>query len=391
MDRPRRRRARGGCARPAAPPRHGRRPRAGPGSSRPGRATTRRASTTATSSGTSSMTTSERAWGSRTMSRASSSRSSPHNSIRRLASSRSTFATLMKTERVTADGAVRTASATIAWFLRSRPTGRTLIGAETLTAGGEERAASVATRICASPDRVASLEASSRASPRSPRVGAGTRPSSACRTRPRSVVSLTTIRAVRSAAMTLTFPPVGRSLRAAIAASRAAARRFGATSVAPMLAEVSMTSTTSRDEPGRAFQERSCREQHQHKDQQQLDEQQEASAQALPWRVGLDIGQQPAPQQRGRDDGLVASQLEQVHRDHGGDEHEAGEGERADERHRVSPGPGAGAARRTSGRRGSGRTRGRRSSPGASRTGPPGPSSRRRAAPCRHRSWPGPP
>ena len=35
----------------------------------------------------------------------------------------------MNTERVTADGDVRTASATMAWFLRSRPTGSTLTGA----------------------------------------------------------------------------------------------------------------------------------------------------------------------------------------------------------------------------------------------------------------------
>ena len=195
------------------------------------------------------MTTSARACASSVTSRASRRRSSPHSSMRRSARSRSTLAMLMNTERVTADGAVRTAMATIAWFLRSRPTASTLTGAETLTAGGDERAASVATRICASPERVASFEASSSASPRSPRVGAGRRSSIACRTRPRSVVSLTTIRAVRSAAMTLTLPPVGRSLRAAIAASRAAARRFGATSVAPMLAEVSITRTTSRASP----------------------------------------------------------------------------------------------------------------------------------------------
>ncbi len=155
----------------------------------------------------------------------------------------------MKTERVTADGDVRTARATIAWFFRSRPTGRTLIGASTFVVGIVARAASVATRICASPERAASLEASSRASPRSPRLAAGSRPSRAWRTRPMSVVSLTTMRALRSTAMTLTRPPVGRSARASMAAARAAAIRFGATSVAAMLAEVSMTSTMSRASP----------------------------------------------------------------------------------------------------------------------------------------------
>ena len=45
--------------------------------------------------------------------------------------SRSRLATLTNTDRVTADGDVRTASATIAWFFRSRPTGRTLMRAFT--------------------------------------------------------------------------------------------------------------------------------------------------------------------------------------------------------------------------------------------------------------------
>ncbi len=161
----------------------------------------------------------------------------------------SRLATLTKTERVTADGAARTARATIAWFLRSRPTGSTRIGASTLALGAVASAASVATRIWASPERAASLPASSSASPRSPRIAVGVRSSSAWRTRPRSEVSLTTIRALRSAAMTLTLPPVGRSRSAAMAASRAAAIRFGVMSVAAMLAEVSMTSTTSLARP----------------------------------------------------------------------------------------------------------------------------------------------
>ena len=54
---------------------------------------------------------------------------------RRLAASRSRLATLTNTDRVTADGAVRTASATMAWFFRSRPTDRTLTGAATRPVG----------------------------------------------------------------------------------------------------------------------------------------------------------------------------------------------------------------------------------------------------------------
>ena len=197
------------------------------------------------------MTTSERAWGSSSRSRTSIRPPSPHTSRRRAARSRSRLATLTKTERVTADGAVRTARATIAWFFRSRPTGRTVTFAGTVapSAIGVASAPSVATRICASPERAASLPASSSASPRSPRPLVTAMPSSAWRTRPRSVVSLTTIRALRSAAMTLTLPPVGRSRSAPMAAALAAVSRSGVTSVAAMLAEVSRTSTTSRASP----------------------------------------------------------------------------------------------------------------------------------------------
>ncbi len=155
----------------------------------------------------------------------------------------------MKADRVTDDGAARTARATMAWFLRSRPTDSTLTGAPTLVVGAVASAASVATRTWASPERAASFDASSSASPRSPLVADGVSPSSARRTRSRSVVSLTTIRAVRSAVITVTLPPVGRSASAANAASRAAVNRSGVTSVAPMLADVSMTSTTSRARP----------------------------------------------------------------------------------------------------------------------------------------------
>ena len=94
----------------------------------------------------------------------------PRARARRAARSRSRLATLTKTERVTADGAVRTASATIAWFLRSRPTRQDRDRrVDRAPSAAVASAASVATRIWASPDRAASLPASSRASPRSPR------------------------------------------------------------------------------------------------------------------------------------------------------------------------------------------------------------------------------
>ena len=156
---------------------------------------------------------------------------------------------LMNTDRVTADGEVRTASATIAWLRRSRPTASTLTGALTRPLTAVASAASVATRTWASPDRAASLDASSSASPRSPRVRVTVMPSIAWRTRLTSDDSLTTIRALRSAAMTLTLPPVGRSRSASMATCLAAVSRSGTTSVAAMLAEVSITSTMSRARP----------------------------------------------------------------------------------------------------------------------------------------------
>ena len=64
------------------------------------------------------MLTSARATGSMYTSRASRSRPSPYSSIRRATVSRSRLATLTNTDRVTDEGAVRTASATIAWLWR---------------------------------------------------------------------------------------------------------------------------------------------------------------------------------------------------------------------------------------------------------------------------------
>ena len=53
--------------------------------------------------------------------------------------------------QIGADGEVRTASATIAWFLCDRPTARTRIGASTVLVAGVASAPSVATREAAGP------------------------------------------------------------------------------------------------------------------------------------------------------------------------------------------------------------------------------------------------
>ena len=87
----------------------------------PSASPSRRTSTTRTPTGMSSMIASDRVCGSRTMSRASMSTPSPYSWSRRWDDSMSRFAMLTKTDRVTPDEPPRTASATIAWFLRSRP------------------------------------------------------------------------------------------------------------------------------------------------------------------------------------------------------------------------------------------------------------------------------
>ena len=248
---------------------------------------------------------------------------SPHSSRRRWAGSRSRLAMLTNTERVTADGAVRTASATIAWFFRDRPTDRTLIGAPTDAVGVVASAPSVATRIWASPDRAASLPASSSASPRSPEALVGSISSRAWRTRPISAVSLTTIRAVRSAVTMLTLPPAGRSRSASSEAVFAASSRFGATSVAAMLAEVSRTRTMSRASPagrsrnGRAARNARITTRSSCRSRSRLRRSFCHGALASTSEI------KRCPQQRGRDHSLVPAKLEQVHRDDRRDEQQA--------------------------------------------------------------------
>ena len=274
--------------------RAGRRPdrarRAGP------RASRRRA-------GTSSMTTSDRACASSGRSRTSMRLPSPQTSSRRAARSRSRLATLTKTDRVTADGAVRTASATIAWFLRSRPTGRTVIGA---------------------PDRARSATAS-RARHRW-RRGSGRRRSGprACRRAPARRRGRRARLVDRDAVERLPdAPEVGRLVDddpgapvggddADLAAGRQVAERRRC---AAALAAVSRFGSDVRGgharrrvddeddvprQPGRPLEERPRGEQREDRDEQQLEEQQQAAPELLPRRVGLDVGDQPRPQQRRR-------------------------------------------------------------------------------------------
>ena len=85
---------------------------------------------------------------------------------------------------------------------------------------------------------------------------------------------------------------------------------------------------------GRSLQERSRGKGREQQDQQQLEEEEQAPTQALPGSVCLDVGDELAPQQRGRDDLVIASKLEQVHRHHGRQEQEPEQGQGGDEAHR---------------------------------------------------------
>ncbi len=197
----------------------------------------------------SSIETSVRRCGSRCTVRESRRRPSANSWSCRSASSSPRLATDTNALCERPLGAVRTASATIAWLAASRPTRSTRTGASSEAVGGVASAASVATRISASPDRAARADASRRASERLPMSLVGVMPAMAWRTRPRSPVPFAITLAVRPAAMTLTLPPAGRSLSASTAAAFAASRRFGVTSVACIDADVSITRTRSPASP----------------------------------------------------------------------------------------------------------------------------------------------
>ncbi len=241
----------------------------------------------------------------------------------------------MNTDRVTADGAVRTASATIAWFRCDATDGqdpdRRIDGAGRRRREGsvrpdqDLRVARASGQLAGQLERVAEVAA--------------------------RAAGLDAVERLADA------PEVGRLVdhdpgrpvggdHADLAAGRQVAQRVerrglgrlqagsGVTSVAAMLADVSRTSDDVPGEPGRSLQERPCGEQREDRHEQQLEEQQEAPAQPLPRGVGLDVGDQARPQQRRRHDRLVASQLEQVHREDGRHEEQAEQRERGGERHR---------------------------------------------------------
>ena len=105
-------------------------------------------------------------------------------------------------------------------------------------------------------------------------------------------------------------------------------------SVAPMLADVSSTTTTSRARPAGRSRNGRAASIARIDDEQELEEEQQAASQLLPRCVGLDIGDEPRPEQRRGHDRLVAPQLEQVHRDDRRDEQQAEQRERRRERHR---------------------------------------------------------
>ncbi len=89
-------------------------------------------------------------------------------------------------------------------------------------------------------------------------------------------------------------------------------------------------------EAGRSLDERPRGEDREDRDEEQLEEEQEAPAQLLPRRVRLDVGHERPPQERGRDDLPVAPQLEQVHREDDRQEREPGERDRGEEAHQPT-------------------------------------------------------
>ena len=103
-------------------------------------------------------------------------------------------------------------------------------------------------------------------------------------------------------------------------------------------------------EAGRSLHERARGEDREDHDEQELEQQQQAPAELLPRRVRLHVRDELVPQQRGRHDGPVPAQLEQVHRHDDGQEQQPGEGERRQEAH-LSPPRAGGGARRTRGPR----------------------------------------
>ena len=188
-------------------------------------------------------------------------RSSPQSSSRRARRSRSRLATLTNTERVTADGAVRTASATIAWFLRSRPTGGPGPARRPGRRRGRERGVGrdedLRRRRSAPPaSRRARGRRRGRPARRSARID-----SIACRTRP-EVARLVDDDPGRPVGGDHADLAAGRQVLSASIAACLGRRRAGpaATSVAAMLADVSIDQDDVAGEARGPLEERPCGE-----------------------------------------------------------------------------------------------------------------------------------
>ena len=110
--------------------------------------------------------------------------------------------------------------------------------------GSRSAVASVTTTTVESASRAARAEASANASVRSPGSSVDCTPAMAASAVERSRVSEARTWAESSAATTVTRPPSGSRPTTVRAAARAASIRGPAASVAPIEADVSMTSTT---------------------------------------------------------------------------------------------------------------------------------------------------
>ena len=226
-------------------------------------------------------------------------------------------------------------------------------------------------------------------------------PSIAARTRPRSVVPLTTTRAVLPAAMTLTVPFAGSSRSASKTWFFASASRLGGTSVAAMLAEVSITTTTSPASPaGRSRKGRAARS--------------ARSSTSRSWSRssrlrrrrchGAFASTSVSSRCQRRVDGTTRSSRRSLSRYIASTtrhEQQPEQRERRQEAHRqavievgsrcrpISPAPADVGARRRRGRRAGGPSRSGHRSRRAGRPGRRSPPARRRGAPCSRRSSPG--
>jgi len=68
--------------------------------------------------------------------------------------------------------------------------------------------------------------------------------------------------------------------------------------------------------------------------EEQLEQEEEAAAQPLPRRVGLDVRREPLPEEGRGHDRLGPPQAQQIHRDDGRHEQQAEQRQRRGERHR---------------------------------------------------------